>query len=71
LRIKDIDLDAKTVFVFRGKGGKDRTTMLPKKLIEPLKAQVEKVRGIHMKDIAEGSGMTSLPPSLSRLITIK
>ena len=66
LRVKDIDFEAKTVFVFRGKGGKDRTTMLPKKLIEPLKAQVEKVRGIHMKDIAEGSGMTSLPPSLAR-----
>jgi integron integrase len=66
LRIKDIDFDAKTVFVFRGKGGKDRTTMLPKKLIEALKAQLEKVRGIHMKDITEGSGMTSLPPSLAR-----
>jgi integrase len=66
LRIKDIDFDAKTVFVFRGKGGKDRTTMLPKKLIEPLKAQIEKVRGIHMKNIAEGSGMTSLQTSLAR-----
>ena len=29
LRVKDIDFKAKTVFVFRGKGGKDRTTMLP------------------------------------------
>ena len=64
LRIKDIDFEAKTVFLFRGKGGKDRTTMLPKKLIGPLKTQVEKVRNIHLKDIAEGSGMTSLPPSL-------
>jgi integron integrase len=66
LRVKDINFEAKTVFVFRGKGGKDRTTMLPKKLLEPLKAQVEKVRAIHTKDIAEGSGMTSLPPSLAR-----
>ena len=35
--------------VFRGKGGKDRTTMLPKKLIEPLKAQVEKVQMFYKK----------------------
>lgn len=35
LRVKDIDFEAKTVFAFRGKGGKDRTTMLPSKLIEP------------------------------------
>jgi integrase len=49
LRIKDIDLEAKTVFVFRGKGGKDRTTMLPKRLIDQLKAQIEKVRTIHQK----------------------
>ena len=66
MRVKDIDFEARTVFVFRGKGGKDRTTMLPKKLIAPLKAQLEKVRGIHLKDIAKGSGMTSLPPSLAR-----
>ena len=66
LRVKDIDFEAKTVFVFRGKGGKDRTTMLPKKLIEPLTAQVENVRSIHLKDIAEGRGMTSLPPSIAR-----
>jgi integrase len=56
LRIKDIDFEAKTVFVFRGKGGKDRTTMLPKKLIEPLKAQVGKVPGIHMKDMQKAAG---------------
>ena len=66
LRIKDIDFDAKNLFVFRGKGGKDRTTMLPNKLLKPLQTQVEKVRAIHTKDIAEESGMTSLPPSLAR-----
>jgi integron integrase len=66
LRIKDIDFEPKTVCVFRRKGGKDRTTMLPKKRIEPLKGQLEKVRLIHQKDIAEGSGMTNLPPNLAR-----
>jgi hypothetical protein len=42
--------------VCRGKGAKDRTTMLPKKLIEPLKAQVEKVRGIHLKVLLREAG---------------
>ena len=40
--------------------------MLPNKLLKPLQTQVEKVRAIHTKDIAEGNGMTSLPPSLAR-----
>ncbi|MDC1347093.1 tyrosine-type recombinase/integrase [Glaciecola sp.] len=40
LRVKDIDFEATMVFVYRSNGGKDRTTMLPKKLIEPLKNQM-------------------------------
>jgi len=66
LRVKDVDFAAKSVFVFRGKGGKDRMTMLPNNLVEPLKNQIEIVRGIHQKDLAEGGGETSLPPGLAR-----
>lgn len=66
LRIKDIDFSAKNVFVFRGKGGKDRVTMLPNNLIEPIKNQIEVVRKVHQKDLAEGNGQTSLPSGLAR-----
>lgn len=66
LRIKDVDFAAKSVFVFRGKGGKDRMTMLPDNLVEPIKNQIENVRRIHQKDLAEGGGETSLPPGLAR-----
>lgn len=66
LRIKDVDFAAKSVFVFRGKGGKDRMTMLPNNLVEPIKNQIENVRRIHQKDLAEGGGETSLPPGLAR-----
>ena len=66
LRIKDIDFAAKSVFVFRGKGGKDRVTMLPNNLIQALKKQIQAVRVIHQKDLAEGGGETSLPPGLAR-----
>jgi integrase len=34
LRIKDIDFDGNSIYVFRGKGAKDRMTLLPKTLIE-------------------------------------
>lgn len=66
LRIKDIDFSAKNVFVFRGKGGKDRVTMLPNNLIEPIKNQIEVVRKVHLKDLAEGNGQTSLPAGLAK-----
>ena len=66
LRIKDIDFANKTVFVFRGKGGKDRYTLLPQTLIEPLKQQIELSKQVHKKDVQDGYGLTSLPPSLIR-----
>jgi integrase len=40
-----------------GKGRKDRITVLPEQLVEPLKNQIEKVRRQHARDIkAEGGG---------------
>lgn len=66
LRVKDIDFSAKNVFVFRGKGGKDRITMLPNNLVQALKKQIQSVRAIHQKDLAEGGGETSLPSGLAR-----
>jgi len=66
LRIKDIDFEEKTIFVFRGKGQKDRITILPTSLIEPLKAHIAKVKKTHEKDLADGFGDTSLPASLHK-----
>jgi len=43
LRIKDIDFDMKTIVVRQGKGGKDRTTLLPEKLLIPLRQHLVKV----------------------------
>ncbi|MEJ2633466.1 MAG: tyrosine-type recombinase/integrase [Acidihalobacter sp.] len=36
LRVKDLDFASASLTVRSGKGGKDRTTVLPKKLHEPL-----------------------------------
>lgn len=66
LRIKDIDFKHGSIFVFRGKGGKDRYTILPQSLRTPLQQQIEHSKVTHERDLAEGYGLTSLPPSLIR-----
>lgn len=66
LRIKDIDFDSHNVFVRGGKGNKDRTTLLPAKLIEDLHIQIDKVKALHARDITDGYGEVYLPNGLSR-----
>ncbi|WP_163931939.1 integron integrase [Paraferrimonas sp. SM1919] len=66
LRVKDIDIHSGTIFVFRGKGQKDRMCILPEALIDPLKQQIDRVREIHADDLDAGFGYTSVPASLFR-----
>lgn len=66
LRVKDIDFTHRTIFVFRGKGQKDRVCLLPSCAIDSLKGQIEKVKRVHHKDIDAGFGFSSLPTSLFR-----
>jgi len=66
LRVKDIDFEGSSIYIFRGKGAKDRMTLLPSSVVEPLKAQIKKVEIIHQKDLSEGEGKTSLPSGLAR-----
>ena len=66
LRVKDIDFGSDLLFVRDGKGGKDRTTVLPDAVKEPLKLHLEKVRAIHNKDLASGCGEVYLPNALDR-----
>lgn len=44
LRVKDIDFDHTVIIVRNGKGGKDRTTLLPQRLLEPLASRVTWIR---------------------------
>jgi integron integrase len=66
LRVKDVDFDRMQVLVRDGKGDKDRVTMLPRSLVEPLREHLVKVRVLHRKDIAEGFGEVYLPYALDR-----
>jgi integron integrase len=66
LRVQDIEFDRRQIMVRSGKGGKDRVTVLPQPLIEPLRRQIEKVRIIHEEDLSEGFGEVYLPFALER-----
>ncbi len=66
LRVKDVDLDYRQILVRDGKGEKDRVTMLPEKLVEPVRAHLERVRALHARDLREGYGEVHLPYALAR-----
>lgn len=66
LRIKDIDFDQSLITVRDGKGGKDRTTLLPASLTSDLKAHIARVMTLHDQDLAEGFGAVWLPNALDR-----
>jgi site-specific recombinase XerD len=50
--------------VRNGKGNKDRVTVLPDTLMQPLQAHLLRVRELHKKDLAEGFGRVYLPFAL-------
>lgn len=66
LRVKDIDLTYGQVTVRDGKGEKDRITMLPAKLKQPLVRHLQKVKLIHDEDLMAGCGEVFLPYALAR-----
>jgi integron integrase len=66
LRVHDIEFDRRQIMVRNGKGGKDRVTVLPDQVAEPLRRQIEKVRIIHEEDTLEGLGEVYLPFALER-----
>jgi integron integrase len=66
LRVKDLDFDRAEILVRAGKGNKDRPTMLPDVLHEPLKAHLLVVRDMHDRDLAAGLGRVPMPRALGR-----
>ena len=66
LRVKDVDFARNEITVRDGKGGKDRHTVLPKSLCEPLQREVERARLWHVADLMVGCGIVHLPHALAR-----
>ncbi len=66
LRIKDVDFDRSQITVRRGKGQKDRVTVLPEAARPRLADHLRIVREQHRRDLAAGFGRVSLPDALVR-----
>lgn len=65
LRVKDIDFNYRQITVRDGKGEKDRITMLPTRLKHPLERHLQRVRTLHLDDLAAGYGEVCLPYALA------
>jgi len=66
LRAKDIDFGYGHITVRDGKGLRDRITVFPQRLRQPLQRHLERVREIHQRDLANGNGRVYLPFALDR-----
>jgi integron integrase len=66
LRSQDVDFGQNLIFVRGGKGGKDRTTLLPRNLRDELQAHIEAVKALHHQDLEEGFGEVYIPQALAR-----
>jgi integron integrase len=66
LRVKDVDFNMGYIIIRDGKGAKDRTTLLPKVLINDLKNQVIIVSALLAFDKARNIGPVYLPHALDQ-----
>jgi integron integrase len=66
LRIKDVDLAKRELRIRDGKGRKDRVSVVPARLVEPLALQMASVRRLHDSELASGYGRVALPDALDR-----
>ena len=66
LRVKDLEFSRREILVREGKGFKDRVTMLPTRLVQPLQDHLAQVRDLHERDLEEGYGEVYMPHALDR-----
>ena len=66
LRVKDVDFDRHEILVREGKGGKDRVTMLPQALVQPLQEHLQKVRALFEMDRKNGVPGVEMPDAVGR-----
>lgn len=66
LRVKDVNFERNEIIVRDGKGGKDRVTMLPASLGEPLREHLKRVRVLFEQDRAEDVPGVYLPDALEK-----
>ncbi len=66
LRVKDVDFDYRQITVRDGKGAKDRVTVLPDGVIDPLLRHLDQLKVRHEIELKSGGGDVQLPMALDR-----
>jgi integron integrase len=66
LRVKDLDFDRHEIVVRRGKGQKDRRTMLPLGVEDRLQEHMREAKRQHEQDLTAGVGRVVMPFALDR-----
>lgn len=65
LRVKDLDFENLTITLRDTKSDRDRVTVLPRSIANPLRLHLEKVRAQHNEDLSQGFGRVLLPGALA------
>lgn len=66
LRVKDVDFELRTITLRDTKSNRDRVTVLPNAVIEPLRLHLAKVKAQHDEDMSKGFGSVEMPGALAR-----
>jgi len=66
LRVKDLDVERRTITVRQGKGGKDRITMLPERFMPLLETHLKAIRSTWEQDRRAGLAGVWMPEALAR-----
>jgi integrase len=66
LRMLDVDIERREITVRRGKGNKDRRTLLPEFVIPGLKLAIDKAQQFHEIDQTNGITHVHMPDALAR-----
>ncbi len=66
LRVKDLDTARRQLIVREGKGNRDRATLLPNSLEEPIAQHLARVRDLFERDRRSGKPRVLLPYALGR-----
>jgi len=66
LRVKDVDFHYKQLLIRDGKGTRDRVTVFPEPLIDPIRNHLVRVKELHDQDLHNGFGKVYLPYALER-----
>lgn len=61
LRVGHLSFDSRQLMVRAGKGNKDRRTMMPARLVDALRRQVERRHELHEADLERGAGWAPMP----------